>query len=49
MNKFKISESQFYYVFKKVKNQKISYQQLINNLNEKECEIRSDPFYENMN
>jgi hypothetical protein len=48
IDKFKINEMQFYYLFRKIKNQKISYQQLIDYLNEKDCEIRSHPFYENM-
>ena len=32
MNEFKISQSQFYYFFKKIKNQNISYKMLIENL-----------------
>jgi hypothetical protein len=32
MNEFKINQAQFYYFFKKIKNQNISYQMLIKNL-----------------
>lgn len=35
-------------MFRKIKNQKITFSELIDYLHSKDCEIRSDPFYENM-
>lgn len=49
IDQFRISESQFYYTFRKICNQKISYRSLVENLNLMDCDIRSDPFSENMN
>jgi hypothetical protein len=48
-DKFKIAESQFYYLYRKVKNAKRSFQDLMKELNSKNYEIRTDPYYENMN
>jgi hypothetical protein len=49
MDQFRISESQFYYVFRKICDQKISYRSLVQRLNSMNCDIRSDPFFEGMN
>lgn len=48
MDQFRINQSQFYYIFRKVCNQKISYKSMVDSLNLMDCDIRSDPFSENM-
>jgi hypothetical protein len=47
--KYRIAESSFYYLFKKIKNKKITYLQLMDLMMEKKYEVQSDPFHYGMN
>ena len=43
-DKYRISKSTFYYLYRKVQQKKISYSKLTELLDVKKCEIHSDPF-----
>jgi hypothetical protein len=47
--KYRINQSSFYYLFKKIRNRKISYIELIDELMEKKFDVQSDPFFYGMN
>ena len=48
-NKYRIKHDCFYYLFRKVKNRKITFSELTNMLNGKNYDIQSDPYYYDMN
>ena len=42
--KYRITKSTFYYLYRKIQQKKITYSKLTALLNEKKCDIHSDPY-----